>query len=528
MDLPALPSFQTNIPQQIAAMPSPLEQYGKMLQLRALSGQIQQQQQLQPLQVEAAQQDVQTKTLHNQEAQLKLESQQNLMKAIADGALSKYAGVETQDGTGFDAAGAYKALVTPKQQGGYGVLPDRAGEYVQSMLAIGKNEAEIAKTRAQAGEATQSIREKTLKNLAGKLDSINDLKGDDAANALAAFKQELVTNPPAFAGLSKQEMGELYGVQLGHLDALEGHFGLVGQIADLHKSKAEAVRAQQGVIPEGGGLSPDTQQGIAKDVAVATNPQVQAGKINVATAEGRARQLVEGMEKPVYAMDPKTGLKSLMSATDALQAGYHTMLPVTAKEVADDTMLINRLGDVRQKTVQYAQALSKLGTTITDKDQGNLAALIGSDRFKVGAFGSEIPVDRLNAALQKENIKGLSDDAVKALAAYYNARESMAGYNRVLSGSNRGGEKQMELNLDTLPSLGTADPRYATEAMKQFHQNLQIIGQGLPKIPGVKSPDEIEAQVSPVSSLKVGQPAIVRGKPMTITAVHPDGSFDAK
>jgi hypothetical protein len=108
----------------------------------------------------------------------------------------------------------------------------------------------------------------------------------------------------------------------------------------------------------------------------------------------------------------------------------------------------------------------------------------------VGAFGSEVPVDRLNAALDKENIKGLSDDAVKLLAAYYNARESLVGYNRVLSGSARGGEKQMEVNQDTLPNPGTTDPRYAKESMNQFRQNLKIVGQGLPVIPGIKRPDE--------------------------------------
>jgi hypothetical protein len=527
-ELPALPNFNTTVPQQVANQPSAMDQYGRMLQLRSLLANQAQQEQLQPLQVQEVQQQLQASTLANQKTQQDLQSRQNLMDAVANGALSKYAGVATPDGSGFDAAGAFKALVTPKDKGGSGVFPAEASEYVNSMLTIGKNQAEITKTLGQAAEAQQNVRDKTLNHVASKLASIGDLKGDEQTAALAAFKQDLVTNPQAYVGMTKQEMGELYGVQPGHLDAIEGHFGLLGQVADFHKSKAEAVRAQQGVIPEGGGLSPETQQGIQKDIAVATNPQIQAGKVAVATAEGRARQLVEGMEKPVYAIDPQTGQKTLMSATDALQGGIRAMLPVTAKEVGEDTQLINRLGDVRQKIAQYEQNIGKLGTTVSAADQGNIAALIGSGKFAVGAFGTELPVDRLNAALQKENISGLSSDAKKLLVSYYNARESMQGYQRVLSGTGRANEKAMQLNLDALPNPAISDKEYAAESLKQFKQNLQIVGQGLPKIPGVKSPEEIEAQANPVSALKIGQSVTVKGKPMKVTAVHDDGSFDAQ
>jgi hypothetical protein len=246
-----------------------------------------------------------------------------------------------------------------------------------------------------------------------------------------------------------------------------------------------------------------------------TNPQVQAQRVATAMAEGKARQLVEGMEKPVYAIGPD-GTKQLMSASDALQSGIRTMLPVTAKEVGDDTQLINRLGDVRQKIAQYEQNIAGLGTTISTKDQGNIAALIGSGKFKVGAFGTEMPVDRLNAALEKENISGLSEPAKKLLVSYYNARESMQGYQRVLSGTGRANEQAMQLNLDALPNPGTADASYAAESLKQFKQNLQIVGQGLPKIPGIKSPEEIEQQTNASAATPKSPPAgathIVPGK----------------
>jgi hypothetical protein len=199
-----------------------------------------------------------------------------------------------------------------------------------------------------------------------------------------------------------------------------------------------------------------------------------------------------------------------MSATDALQAGFRTMLPVGAKEVGDDTQLINRLGDVRQKLTRYEQAMSNLGATVSAKDQGNIAALIGKGAFKAGAFGTELPLDRLNATLQRENIANLSADAKKLLVAYYNARESMQGYQRVLSGTGRANEKAMELNLDALPNPAISDKGYAQESLKQFRENLDIVGQGLPKIPGIKSPEEIEAQTSGRGSPRKDDPLGIR------------------
>jgi hypothetical protein len=247
-ELPVLPSFQTNIPQQIAAMPSPLEQYGKMLQLRALSGQIGQQQ-MQPLQVEQAQQGVQAATLENQQRQLQLDSQKALQKAIAAGELGKFAGIATQDGSGFDGAGAYQHLLTSHPE----ILPQDAGNLVQSVQTISKNTAEISKDTSQAGEAQMAMRAKTLSAVASKMGSIEDAFKNDPEKAgpaaLAAFKQDLIQNPKAYQGMTKDEMGHLYATppDVDHIKAVEGLLGLEGQVTDWHKSQAEATKAQLGV-----------------------------------------------------------------------------------------------------------------------------------------------------------------------------------------------------------------------------------------------------------------------------------------
>lgn len=224
---------------------------------------------------------------------------------------------------------------------------------------------------------------------------------------------------------------------------------------------------------------------LANEVAKAA--ATQHFKIEQATAEAHAKQLIEGKTKPVYAVDA-TGQKTLMSETDALNSGATMMLPVTEKQVGEDIQLNNRLADVNQKIARYEQALQ---TEIPDKDRGNIAGLLASDKLKIGAFGAELPVDRLNQAMDEENIKGLSDQARKQIIAYANAREALVGYQRVLSGSGRSSEKSMELQLATLPSPATADKRFANESLSQFKENLKIVGQGLPKIPGIKSPEQM-------------------------------------
>src|SRR5208337_2580111 len=291
MQLPALPSFQTNIPQQIAAMPSPLEQYGKMLQLRALSGQIQQQQQMQPLQVQQAQQSVQAATLENQQRQQELESQKAMIKAWSDPEFLKgFTGTDAAQasGVGFDPNGLTSSLISK------GVLPKDAMAMTSQFVDRSAKIADILKAQGQAGEALATIRSKTFERLGDQFESILNAKAADAPAMLNAFQQSLATNPKAYAGLTQQEMAELHGpTTLDHLPALAGLMGFEGAIADAHKKQIEATTAAQGVIPPAGGLSPATQQQVQKDIAVNTNPQIQQGKEAVAAAEGAARANIE-------------------------------------------------------------------------------------------------------------------------------------------------------------------------------------------------------------------------------------------
>jgi len=270
-ELPTLPNFNTTIPQQIAAMPSPLEQYGKMLQLRALSGQIGQQQQMQPLQVQQAQQSVQAATLENQQRQQELDSQKAMIKAWSDpDFLKAFTGTDAaqQSGVGFDPNALTSSLINK------GVLPKDAMAMTSQFVDRSAKIADTLKAQAQTGEANAATRDKGMKILADKIAGILDLPSAKAGDALAVLKQDLVKNPQAYARVPKDDLALVYGADLEHLPAMATLIGLDAKIADFHKSKAEAASAeykqQQEQIAAAGGLTDEAKQKIAEE----TDPQV--------------------------------------------------------------------------------------------------------------------------------------------------------------------------------------------------------------------------------------------------------------
>ncbi len=307
------------------------------------------------------------------------------------------------------------------------------------------------------------------------------------------------SNEEAQAALNNIKVKIAQNAKAGDLDPLIDKLGLAPSMASYVKQRANFALTRgdyegaQKVVDQMAGQVAQTQQDVARE----TNPAVIAAKKDVAKSEAAARMAIEGMAKPVYAYDPKTNVKSLMSQSDAIAQGIKTMTPVTAKEVSDDTMLQNRLGDVYQKLGEYERALEK---PVTDKDRGNIAGLLGgglraflhTGGLMTGGAALEIPMDRVNAALDKENTAGLSDAAREQLVAYRNMREAMIGYKTVLSGSARGSDKQLDILETLVPNPAITDQKFSQESLDKFRGNLGVVTQGMPRIPGVQHPSEWE------------------------------------
>jgi len=132
-------------------------------------------------------------------------------------------------------------------------------------------------------------------------------------------------------------------------------------------------------------------------------------------------------------------------------------------------------------------------------------------------------MERLDAALNKENLKGLSANARDQLVAFRNAREAMMGYKTVLSGSARGSDKSMDLLTQALPDPSITDPDFSNRSLTAFKQNLHIVGQGLPELPGIKTPKQVESEVWGTSNQPSTQGGGVKvTDPRGVTHTFPD------
>jgi hypothetical protein len=562
LQLPPPPNFTVNTPQ----MPDPLQKMGQLYSLKNMQSEQALRAQLAPLQVQEQQQKAQQAGIQTQMQQQELDSRTAMMKMIASGELNKYAGVETSDGSGFDAAGAYQHLISN------GVLPAHAGEYANSWLTIGKNQAEISKNLGEAGKAQQEIREKTLKQVANKLGDIGDMTLNKATNALDAFRQDLVKNPNAYTGLTKQEMAELYSADLTHLDALEGHLGIAAQVADFHKSKAEAAAVEGKTDPNSPFYDPSASY-LAKRAAAgdpdakailaqqAKQAGAKAGAEQTAksAAEFPYQQKLEQLRQggtPVYAYDPKQNATVLTTKEEAQQNGLQAIRKVGENDIAKDTQTARQLGDAQLNVSAYRMASQKMDE-LSGTDIRNVARLTGSQEFKAQFLGAEMPMDWANQLAKNNSWQSLPQDAKEAVASYIGARGAIIAYAKAISGTGRLTESQLKTETANLP-----DPTTPSDVREmqftRFQRNIDQVASGLPKLPGVDSPAAIRARVEGQAgaeattraniaareAAKSGQYTNAKGYKMTVgqdaydsatkryvgtvSKVYRDGSYDVK
>jgi hypothetical protein len=495
-----LPALDVRAPQQ---QPDPLDSIGKLLALRSLGNQ----QQIQQQQITAGQQE-------NQQRALQLQDQMTLRSSAKD-----------LDWSQPDTFG--KWITNAQQQG---VSPQTLS---QLTLQRSQYQEQLAKTDT----ATLAAQKDANSQLQGHIDAIKGVtdptKRAQVAQAQASqiLSGNLIKDPqmqqrvqaiaqgkyiPSDDDLSQMEIGLTdHNTQIEQA-LKQNQSAEAGATADQKRQESQFYTrtglgapgvssdtvAMSDWLSKNPGKTPsDFKAAMAAQEAAATQPY----KLQQAAAEAKTRFLMEGLAKPVYAFNPKDNSTELTDQTTALKNGLIPR-PVTQKEISDDVMLNNRLTDVHNKISAYDAALQK---PIDPVQQNLIARLLSSDKFKASAFGAEIPVDSLNKALDAENIKNLSPEARDQLIAYYNARESLVGYNRVLSGSGRSNEQALHLQMQTLADPSTTDPDYSRRSIGQFMDNLKIVGQGLPKIPGVQSPDEWQAS-HPASGV---QPSSAPKKP---------------
>jgi len=322
--------------------------------------------------------------------------------------------------------------------------PSQLKPFIDSLIARSPKQAEAAKNNAQAGRDTAESGKITAEMPGGPLYSPSD-------NSLYS----MATNPST----KDTPQGQLAQAML----------------ARKQQEKMQLTGAEAGAR-----------------IAAENSPQAIAGAVN----KKKALDAATGANEQVYATD-RQGRTTLMTKGDAVNQGFGYS-KVGTHQITEDRQLNNRLADVTQKIAQYEQSFqTPLASNgwFSQSDKHLIAQVLGDDKFHLGISHTELPVDWMNKLGRSSLYANMSKTAQARMIAYFNAREAIQGYQRVLTGSGRSSEKAMELNLDTLPDPISPES-YAGNALKAFKQNLAVAGQGMPILPGVKTPEEIEQQVN--------------------------------
>jgi hypothetical protein len=348
-----------------------------------------------------------------------------------------------------------------------------SGEVVQ-MPANSAAKVYASQVRAQTQQPSTDPKEMYGRRLAYLLQSGIDPSTDTQLQQIASAQQDFTAKPPADTATAAKSA---YMGIIGKMQAA----GALPQdylTSPQHLSAAIQAAGKRGVLTPA-----EVQQGTGF-MATYTTPAATAANVNVKIDATQAQQ---GKELG-YAFDPKTQQTVAATQADANSNGLTAWRKVGENDIRQDTLLNNRLTDVTNKINRYDQTLQ---TPLSDFDKGNIAGL--QTDLKLDTSGVSIPFDRVNAALNAENLSNMSPAAKNRVIAYWNAREAMISYQRVLSGSGRSSDKSLEMNLQTLPNPSMPE-EFSRNAIGQFKENLGIVTQGIPRIPGVQSPADVERQ----------------------------------
>lgn len=183
----------------------------------------------------------------------------------------------------------------------------------------------------------------------------------------------------------------------------------------------------------------------------------------------------------VYATDPKTGQQIFTDRATASAQGLQTPMKVTAVQVRKDQALSNRLADVQRKVGDYAETFSQ---PIDDQDKQAIAYLMHNPLPDGIAHMGAIPLAGFaNQTLKARGMQALSDSGMRRFIQFNQARESLSGYQQILTNSSRSSDKVLELQLEQLPPP-LADQQFADMATGEFQKNIDLAGQHTPIFPG--------------------------------------------
>ena len=312
----AIPNFTVNPPQ----IPNAMDQASNVMRLKMLMGQ----QQMLPYQMEQQQAAAQSAQVEAAMKELQLKTMQGVNAYWSNP--DKYQPSEEENQGNFKSVAAPAPVSGPitapaagTTTSAQGVPPDR----LATLLGVQSDDPIMTQIRGmmKAGvpfpgaiaeaqntlnfrKGVASMNEEQQKVLGTSLSNLKTIAAPILAETDANKKQALIDQArPGLMEWAKFDPSVaqiIPGLNAGNFDAFANRVGAEVEALGVTKAKlentktaSEAAGAQQKIIPPGAAMSPEQAAEANKQIAVETNPEIQANKIATAKAEGISRANIE-------------------------------------------------------------------------------------------------------------------------------------------------------------------------------------------------------------------------------------------
>jgi hypothetical protein len=193
------------------------------------------------------------------------------------------------------------------------------------------------------------------------------------------------------------------------------------------------------------------------------------------------------VQSPVYAYDPTQKATVLTTQAQATQSGMQAIRGVKETDIRRDTANTRVLNDVAAKAnnvMTYASAMDSWNP-MEKQAVANILSSTGKDaNLEIGAFGTRFPTATINAMMKSESWHALSPQARNYVTSVLSLREASMGLQRVLTGTARANESQINALQATLPGY-EIESGVVRQKLGAFTQNIDMLRQGIPRIPGI-------------------------------------------
>lgn len=224
--------------------------------------------------------------------------------------------------------------------------------------------------------------------------------------------------------------------------------------------------------------TPDARKNVAMlESEIDMLRSMQAGQLKAHLDQFREEEKIRAQfspqaNAPAYAVNA-AGDTVLTTTAQATASGMTAIRPVHQADISKDQHDIKVLSDIQTKSNNVAQAASAMDATAW------------TDTVGVAKYLADNPNTTLSSLMRSTAFGAMTPAAKNYTVAVLSLRESAMGLQKVLTGSARSNETQINALLNTLPGL-EPDATTVRAKLQAFDQNLGLLAKGLPKGTGVE------------------------------------------